>query len=186
MLGRVQKPEKTSQMTNPGRQTSGCSRFFALFAFLTGFANDRMAQSRLRMEPLGASECFSTWLWGPSRSAQLYQKGWHGSANLRQGHHRAPMFPRAVDAFKQRTRRHQLVVRTRHHLCPAFSLLCSPQARLIPQEHLFVQPETMLMGVAQAIRRTDFGQGTGWSPFQTNQLTCGSRVLPWAPRRITW
>jgi hypothetical protein len=67
MLGRVQKPEKTSQMTNPSRQNSGCSSFFALFAFLTGFANDGMAQSRLRMEPFGASECFSTWLWGSSR-----------------------------------------------------------------------------------------------------------------------
>src|SRR6266853_5838205 len=160
MLGRVQKPEKTSQMANPSRQNSGCSRFFALFAFLTGFANDRMAQSRLRMEPLGASECFPTWLWGPSRGTQLDQKCWHGSANLRQGHHRAPMFPRAVHAFKQRTRRHQLVVRTRHHLCPAFGLLRSPQARLIPQEHLFVQPEAMLLGVAQAISRTDFGQGS--------------------------
>ena len=112
MSGTVQMPEKTSQMTRSSRQNAGYRSFFALFALFTGFANDRMAHSRLRMETLGASDCFSTWLWGPRRGTQLYQKGGHGSANLRQGHHTAPLLPRAVHAINQRTRGPQLVVRT--------------------------------------------------------------------------
>src|SRR5437588_6191255 len=122
MLGTVQKPEKTSQMTNTSRQDSGCRSFFALFALLTGLANDRVTRSGLRMEILGASWCFSPWLHGVGRGTQLRQKCWHGPTNLRQGHHRAAMFPRTVHAFDQGTRQHQLVVRTSDHLRPAFDL----------------------------------------------------------------
>src|SRR5438046_9901125 len=71
----------------------------------------------------------------------------------------------AVDGLNQRTRQHQLVVRTSHDLRPAFGLFSSTQARLIPKEYLSVQSETMLLGVAQTIVRTDFAQGSGFIAF---------------------
>src|SRR5947209_7384510 len=152
-------------MTDASRQTSGYGNLFALFALLAGFANDWMTHSRLRMEILRASRRFSAWLWWSSRGTQLHQKERHPPTNLRQRHHIAAMLPGAVHGFDQRTRRHQLVVCTRHHLCPTFGLLGGPQARCIPQEDLFVQPEAMLVGVAQPIVRTDLGQGSRFVTF---------------------
>src|SRR6266705_1389311 len=129
MVRRAQRQEKTSQMTNTSRQNSGCRSFFVLFTLFACFANDWMTRSGWRMEILRASGCFSAWLRWSSRGPQLDQKSWHGPANLRQGHHRAAMLPRAVHAFDQRTSQHQLVVHARHHLGPAFRLLWGPKAR---------------------------------------------------------
>src|SRR5207244_12070891 len=82
--------------------------------------------------------------------SELSQKGWHSPTNLWQGDHRAAMLPGAVHAFDQRTSQHQLIMQTRHHLCPAFGLLWSPKPRLLPKQHLLVEQEAMLVGVAQA------------------------------------
>src|SRR5207245_3756251 len=114
----------------------------------------------LRVEILGASWGLSAWLrwssWGP----QLSQKGRQPPTNLCQGDNRAAMLPRTVHGFDQRTSQHQLVVHTRDHLRPPFRLFWGTQTWLIPEQNLLVQPEPMLMGVAQPIGRTDFGQGS--------------------------
>src|SRR5437016_14032129 len=72
MLVTAQRQEKTSQMANTSRENSGHGGFFALFALFTRFINDRLTRSRLRMEILGASRCFSTWLGQSSRGTQLH------------------------------------------------------------------------------------------------------------------
>jgi hypothetical protein len=187
MVGRAQSQEKTSQILTSSRQHSGCRSFFVRFTRFACFANDRMTRSWLRMELLGASGCFSAWLRGSSRGTQLEQKRWHSEASLRQGQHRAARLPRAVHCLNQRTSQHQLVVHTGHHLRPAFRLLGGAQARLIPQEHLFVQSVAMLLGGAQAIGRTDLSQGSRFVAFpHTPTRPAGSRALPWAPWRMTW
>src|SRR5438105_14556221 len=140
MLMTAQSQEKPSQRTNTNREHAGNGGFFALFALFTRFINDRMTRSRLRMEILGASRCFSTWLGRSSWGPQLSQKGRHSPTNLWQGDHRAAMLPGAVHAFDQRTSQHQLIMDTGHHLGEAVGLLWGAQARLIPEQHLLVQP----------------------------------------------
>src|SRR5437588_11947525 len=109
----AQRREKTSQMRRSSHHHSDLGDFFALFALLTCFSNDRMTHSWLGVEILGASWGFSAWLrwssWGP----QLSQKGRQPPTNLRQGDNRAAMFPRAVHSFDQMTSQPQLVVATR-------------------------------------------------------------------------
>src|SRR5947209_2841776 len=173
MLVTAQRQEKPSQMTNTSRQNSGSGGFFTLFAFFTRFINDRMTRCKLRMEILGASRCFSTWLGWSSWGTQQHQKGWQRPTNVWQGDHRVAMLPGAVHAFDQRTSQHQLVVRTRHHLWEAVGLLWGPKARLIPKQHLLVQPEAMLVGVAQARGRTDFAQGRGLLAFPDKPTDLG-------------
>src|SRR5438128_1001680 len=181
MLMTAQRQEKTSHMTNTSREHSGNGGFFALFALFARFINDRMTRSRLRMEILGASRCFSTWLGRSSRGTQLSQKGWHSPTNLWQGDHRAAMLPGAVHAFDQRTSQHQLIMHTRHHLGEAVGLLWGPQARLIPKQNLLVQPEAMLVGVAQAIGRTDFAQGRGFVAFPNKPTDLGVARIALGP-----
>src|SRR5438132_4816369 len=181
MLMTAQRQEKTSQMTNTSREHLGNGGFFALFALFTRFINDRMTRSRLRMGILGASGCFSTWLGRSSRGTQLSQKGWHSPTNLCQGDHRAAMLPGAVHAFDQRTSQHQLIMYTGHHLGPAFGLLWGAKARLIPKQHLLVQPEAMLVGVAQAIGRADLAQGRGFVAFPHKPTDLGVARIALGP-----
>src|SRR5947209_385926 len=111
----AQRQEKTSQMRRISQHHVGLGGFFALFTLRTGFANDWMTHSWLRMEILEASSCFSAWLRWSSRGAQLSQKGRQPPTNLRQGDNRAVMLPWAVHSFDQRTCQHQLIVRTSDH-----------------------------------------------------------------------
>src|SRR5947209_8785407 len=165
-------------MINTRRQNSGYRSFFVFFTLFACFANDWMTRSGLRMEILGASRGFSAWLRWSSRGPQLDQKRGHGPANLRQGHYRAAMLPRAIHSFDQRMSQHQLVVHTGHHLGPAFRLLWGAKARLIPHEHLFVQSVAMLLRVAQAIGRTDFSQGSGFVAFPHKPTHLGITRTP--------
>src|SRR6266571_5682038 len=152
-------------MQSTNRANSRDRRRFALFVLVARFANDRLTQNGCGMKALGASRRFSTWLWWSRRGAQLRQKGKHGSSHLCQGQHRAAMLPGPVYPVDQGTRQHQLVVRTGQHLGPAFGLRWSAQTWLIPQQHLLVQAQAMLMRVAQPIGRADLGQGSGWLTF---------------------
>ena len=154
----VQKPEKTCQRPTSSRSNSGCGSLFTLLALLAGFEHDRRARCGLRMEPLRPSGCFSAWLHRACRGAQLPQKCWQPPTNLRQRHGAAALLPGTVDGFDQWACGHQLVVSTSYHLGPAFRLLRRPKAGLIPQEHLFVEPKAMLVGVAQPIVRANLGQ----------------------------
>src|SRR6266566_9519066 len=152
-------------MQSTNRANSSHRRRFALFVLFARFANDRLTHHRCGMKALGAPRRFSTWLWWSRRGTQLHQKGRHGSSHLCQGQHRATMLPGPVHPVDQGTCQHQLVVRTGQHLGPAFALLWGAQTWLIPQQHLLVQPQAMLMRVAQAIGRTDLGQRSGWLAF---------------------
>src|SRR5260221_4967928 len=154
---------KTSQMTSTSQANSGRRRRFALFLLFARFTNDGMTRRRLRMEAFGASGRFSAWLWWSRWRTQLRQKGWHGSTSLCQRQNRVARFPRSIDARDQGTGQDQLVMGTRDDLCPAFRLLSGAQTRLIPQQHLLVQPIAMLMRVAQPIGRADLGQESGFS-----------------------
>ncbi|SRR6266568_4783870 len=149
-------------MKSTSRGNSRRRRRFALFVLFARFPNDRMTHDRFRMKPLGASRRFSAWLRWSRRGAQLRQEGGHGSSHLCQRQDRTTMLPGSVYPFDQGTCQHQLVVRTCQHVCPAFGLLRSTQTWPIPQHHLLVQPEAMLMRVAQPIGRADFGQGRGF------------------------
>src|SRR5947209_9803324 len=141
------EPGKTSQMTSTSRANSGRRRRFALFVLFARFTNDGMTLRRLRVEAFGASGRFSAWLWWSRGSAQLRQKGGHGSTSLCQRQNRVAPFPGSIDALNQGTSQHQLVVCAGDDLCPACGLLWGAQTWLIPQQHLLVQPITMLMRV---------------------------------------
>src|SRR6266699_2249573 len=164
---------KTSQMTSTSWANSGQRRRLALFVLFARFTNDGMTLRRFRVEAFGASGRFSAWLWWSRGSAQLRQKGGHGSASLGQRQNRVARFPRSIDARDQVTGQDQLVMGARDDLCPAFGLLWGAQTWLIPQQHLLVQPIAMLMRVAQPIGRADLGQGSGFSAFPDKPTDLG-------------
>src|SRR3989440_8349060 len=171
------EPRKTSQMTSTSRANSGRRRRFALFVLFACFTNDGMTLRRFRVEAFGASGRFSAWLWWPRRSAQLRQKGGHGSTSLCQRQNRVARFPRSIDACDQGTGQDQLVMGARDDLCPALRLLGSAQTWLIPEPHLLVQPIAMLLRVAQAIGRADLGQRRGFIAFPNKPADLG---VTWA------
>jgi len=164
------------------RGTSGRGNLFALFRLLARFTNHRMASSGRGMETFSPSWCLSTQLRWSSWCPQLVQKGGHGSSHLRQCRHRASGFPRLVSPFQQWARQDQLIVRTSHHLRPTLGTLRGTHPWTIPEQFLFVEAITMLVRVAQPIRRTDLGQRSRFVAFPDKPTDgCRSRALPLAP-----
>jgi len=162
------------------------SQLFALFLLFPRVANGRMASSGPGMKAFGPSWRFSAQVRWASRGSQLAQKRGHGPSNLRQGKHRAPVFPWSGASLHQRTSQDQQMVLTGDHLRPAFRTLRGTQLRTIPKQFLCVTMRAMLVRIPQPIRWADLSQRSSAVPCQTHQLILGSRARPVAPWRMTW
>lgn len=168
------------------RTHSGRSRRFALFLLLPCFTNNGMPCPWLGMKAFGPPWCFSAPLRWSSRCSQLVQKGRHRPSHLRQRQNRAPSFPRPITSSHQGTSQDQQVMGTRDHLAPTFRSFWRTHPWHIPAYHLLVEAIALLGEERKRYVELRSARGAGSSPFQTNQLTFGSRALPLAPWRMIW
>src|SRR5947208_1097387 len=177
----AQNQERRGEMKKISRTTSGRGSLFARFLLFARFTNRRMTCPGLGMKAFGPSRCFSTQLWRSSRRPQLVQKGGHSPSHLRQRPNRAACLPRSIAPLHQRTSQYQQIVSAGDDLRPALRPLRGAQPWHIPEQLLFVKAITMLMRVAQAIRRADLGQRSTAIAFPDKPTDLGVTSLPTGP-----
>src|SRR5438067_5082234 len=127
--------------------------FAPLFGRGFGLFDHRMAYSRVYLRAHRSTGRFSAWLGRPSRSAQCRQKWSHRSTNLLWGHRTGRSLPGLALGWEQRTSEHQQIVHNGHDLRPALKLLRRAQARLVPQQGLFLKTIAMFHAKATFVKR---------------------------------
>jgi len=123
----AQSQERRVKMKKISQIPSSRGGVVALFLLFTRFTDHGTACPGLGMEAFGASWRFSPWLWWSSGCSQLLQKGGHRPSYLRQRQHRVARLPRSIATHHLWTSQDQQIVRTGHHLGPAFGALRGTQ-----------------------------------------------------------
>src|SRR2546422_697733 len=142
-------------MTRDRRTLCRCA---PLFGRRFGLFAHRVAHSWVYLRSHRSTGRFSAGLGWLSRGAQCGKKWSHGSTNLLRGHWTRRMLPGQALGWEQGTGEDQQIMDNGHNLRPALKLLRGAQARLVPQQSLFLKAITMLHAKATPIQRPDLGQ----------------------------
>src|SRR5450631_3771926 len=94
---------------------------------------------------------FSARFGGPGWSSQLVQQFVDPAAHLLQGHATMFALPWAQLDLNEISGQKQLIMRNGHNQAPALKLLWGAQARLVPQQALFIEAIAMLLTKSQSI-----------------------------------
>src|SRR5450631_707279 len=94
---------------------------------------------------------FSARFGGPGWSSQLVQQFVDPAAHLLQGHATMFALPWAQLDLNEISGQKQLIMRNGHNQAPALKLLWGAQARLVPQQALFIEAIAMLLTKSQGI-----------------------------------
>src|SRR5713101_5449666 len=129
--------------------------FATLFGPRFGFFDDRKAWGRGPDSAFGPARRFSACFGRVGGCAQGSNNSGHGPADLLRGGRTLIRFPRQVQCLNQRTGQHQLVLHGSHQQGPALKLLGGAQARLIPQQGLFLEAIAMFVRVAPLVEPTN-------------------------------
>src|SRR6476660_8840520 len=110
--------------------------------------NDRKAFRLVDLGSFGSPRRFSSGLWGACRRAQLWQQFVHPATYLLWGGDPVRVLPRVKLRFYQLTCQNQVIEHKSDDLAPALKLLWSAQARLGPQQGLFLEAISMFLAKA--------------------------------------
>ena len=116
--------------------------------------DDRKTRRLANPRPKRPAFRFSARMGRPHGGSQLIQQFVHPAMLLLQGHGTMFALPWAQLDLNQVTEQKQMMMSNADNLTPALKLLWGPQARLIPEQSLFIKAIAMLLakpqGVAQA------------------------------------
>src|SRR6266704_2248622 len=133
-------------------------RFAPLFGPRFGLFDHRVAHSWVYLRSHGSTGRFSAGLGWLSRGAQSRKKWSHGSTNLLRGHWTRRRLPVQALGWEQGTGEDQQIMDNGHNLRPTLKLLRGAQARLVPQQGLFLKAIAMFHAIAARVERPDLRQ----------------------------